>query len=323
MTVYNGLPYLERALQSIRKQTFEDYEFVIVDDGSSDGSVELVQSYAARDGRIRLLANTKNKGQTPCLNQGLAEARGEWIARQDADDLSDAERLAAQMECVSRRPELGLLGTNGWLVDAEGRSLGLINAPTGEACVRWSSVFYNPFLHTSVLFKRELALSLGGYDASYRIAQDYDLWTRIMKSHPADNLSERLVTYRVHKESLSNSDRETTAREAYSSCLMALEALGLQAFSDPESLKLISEFREGISPTANRKFWELHFRMRYARGAQDDLARAVALMHWKAAGALARKSPLMAFGETLQALASAPFLVSRLLRERRMARIWG
>lgn len=321
MTVYNGLPYLESSLLSIQKQTFEDHEFVIVDDGSSDGSVELLEQYARADSRIRLILNSKNKGQTPCLNQGLGEAKGEWIARQDADDLSDPRRLEAQMKFLAVRPHLGLLGTNGWLIDAEGNSQGLINAPSGEAGVRWSSVFYNPFLHTSVCFRRELGLDLGGYDAKFRIAQDYDFWMRIMRTHPADNLPERLVTYRVHQKSLSNSDRETTAREAVSSCRMALAALGLDAFADEASLALIGEFREGISPALNSRFWQHYARMKSAQPTQGNLSQASALMHWKAAGALANSSPFLAMRETVKSLLASPELTFRLLRERRSARL--
>lgn len=316
MTVYNGQPYLESSLKSIRDQTFRDYEFVIVDDGSSDGSVELVQAYAAQDSRIRLIANTVNKGQTLCLNQGLAEARGEWIARQDADDLSDPRRLELQVSHLDKNLHLGLLGTNGRLIDGEGHSLGLINAPWGEEAVRWSAVFYNPFLHTSVCFRRQIALDLGGYDPAFRISQDYDLWMRMMKSHPADNLAERSVAYRVLENSLSNSDRKTTAREADASCLLALAAMKLQRFGDPDSLALISEFREGISPAWNRRFWSLYGRMKSA-AALSDVGTAEALLHWKAAGSLVSKSPLLAVSEIAKGFLAAPALILRLLRERR------
>lgn len=317
MTVYNGLPYLEQSLQSVRAQTFRDYEFIIVDDGSKDGSVEVLRRYAAEDPRIRLIANEVNKGQTPCLNQGIAEARGTWIARQDADDLSDPRRLELQMREVTARPHLALLGTNGWLIDSEGRSLGLINAPVGEAGVRWSSVFYNPFLHTAVLFRRQLALDLGGYSTAFRIAQDYDLWMRIMEKHPADNLAERLVTYRVHGKSLSNSDRETTTREAEISCRRVLASVGLEKFQDADSLALIGAFREGITPESLGKFWSLHARMKAASGLRGDFANAIALMHWKAAGALAGRSKIHAVGEVARAFLTAPALVAALFRDRR------
>jgi len=317
MTVYNGLPYLERSLQSVRAQTFRDYEFVIVDDGSQDGSVEVLRRYAAEDPRIRLIANEVNKGQTPCLNQGIAEARGTWIARQDADDLSDPRRLELQIREVTARPHLSLLGTNGWLIDSEGRSLGLINAPVGEAGVRWSSVFYNPFLHTAVLFRRQLALDLGGYSTAFRIAQDYDLWMRIMEQHPADNLVERLVTYRVHGKSLSNSDRETTMREAEISCRRVLASVGLEGFQDAESLALIGAFREGITPESLGKFWRLHSRMKAASGLRGDFTNTLALMHWKAAGSLAGSSKPHAVGEVARAFFTAPSLIAALFRDRR------
>jgi glycosyltransferase involved in cell wall biosynthesis len=115
MTVYNAGRYLDAAIASIAAQTFRDWEFVIVDDASTDGSPEVAEAWAKRDSRIRVIRNAVNKGQTPCLNQGLREARGRWIARQDADDLSLPERLERQLAAADG---FALLGTNGWIIDA-------------------------------------------------------------------------------------------------------------------------------------------------------------------------------------------------------------
>ncbi|HRJ74253.1 MAG TPA: glycosyltransferase, partial [Terrimicrobiaceae bacterium] len=218
MTVFNARPYLSASVRSILDQSFRDLEFLIIDDGSTDGSTDELRAWAQRDPRVRVIANTRNSGQTPCLNQGIAEARGVWIARQDADDISHPERLMKQMQALRERPALALLGCNGWLADASGRFQGLINAPCGESSVRWTAIFSNPFLHTAVCFRTADARQLGGYDPAFRIAQDYDLWLRIGAAAPGDNLPERLVTYRVHAQSLSNAARDATRREGEASC---------------------------------------------------------------------------------------------------------
>lgn len=317
MTVFNAEAYLESSLRSILDQTFRDFEFLIVDDGSCDGSVEILQRWARKDARIRLLLNTTNKGQTPCLNEGIDAARARWIARQDADDLSHPRRLELQMAAIQSQPSLGLVGTNGWLIDGQGSFRGLINAPVGGVGVQWSSLFYNPFLHSSVCFRKEAAVAVGSYDSALRIAQDYTLWLRIMEKHPAENLPERLLTYRVHASSLSNEGRATTRREADAACRRALQQWKLGDFEQDAAVELLAAFREGDAQLDRGAFWELHGRLFGAfikqerlTGEEPALRQANALLHWKLAGSLGRSLP--ALKEFADALACSPELVTRL-----------
>lgn len=321
MTVYNAEAYLESSIRSILTQTFRNFEFLIIDDGSTDCSVAVLERWALRDDRIRLILNGSNQGQTPCLNQGMAAARAPWIARQDADDLSDPRRLELQMAAISVRPGLGLLGTNGWLMGEHGSFQGLINAPAGGVGIELSALFYNPFLHSSVCFRRETALAVGGYDTALRIAQDYDFWIRILAISSGDNLPERLLTYRVHPGSLSNEGRETTRREAEASCRRAFRQWKLGQFEQEANLRLIGDFREGNPRLDRAAFWDLYRRVTETflkheglTGREPALRQARALIHWKIAGSLGRS--LAALKETSAALASAPELISRLLAGR-------
>lgn len=212
MTMYNAARDVRAAVESVRAQTFADFEFIIVDDGSTDDSVALVESCA--DPRIRLVRNAVNKGQTACLNQGLALARGEWIARQDADDLSHPARLARQLAAGEEDATLALVGCQAWIIDGAGAFEGTLNLPLGPASIEWAALFENPFIHTAALFRRELVAQLGGYDESFRICQDYELWERVLRTHRGLNVPDRLVQYRHTAQSLSQGARETTQAEA-------------------------------------------------------------------------------------------------------------
>ncbi|HLB33039.1 MAG: hypothetical protein A3F67_09700 [Verrucomicrobia bacterium RIFCSPHIGHO2_12_FULL_41_10] len=257
MTVFNAEKYLSASIESILDQTFSNWEFIIVDDASTDRSLEIMEAYAAKDRRIRLICNECNKGQTLCLNQGLKEARGRWVARQDADDLSDPTRLEKQLARVTGEPSLALLGTSGFIIDEHDRRTGLLDLPLTEELIRWSAPILNPFLHTSVLFQTEVACTLGGYDTQYRIAQDYDLWTRMMAEHCVANLPERLVSYRHLESSLSKVGRSTAFEEAQAiSEREEQKAFGRQL--NVEERELFAEFRSGLSLSKRKQFWKLY-----------------------------------------------------------------
>ncbi len=258
MTVYNAGRFLDPAIRSITNQVFRDWEFVIVDDASTDGSTDVLQSWADAEPRIRLILNPANKGQTPCLNQGLREARGQWVARQDADDLSHPLRLLRQHERVTIHPALALLGTCGRIIDENDQLVGLLDAPATAESISWWSPFLNPFVHTSVMFRREVIWEeFGGYDETFRIAQDYELWTRVAAQCPTANLIERLVCYRHLSNSLSKTGREVAFDEADRISAREAERV-FKKQPDQKSLALLSAFRKGIKPETHADFWRLY-----------------------------------------------------------------
>lgn len=311
MTVFNAGRFLDPAIRSIAGQSFRDWEFLIVDDASTDGSREVAESWARRDPRIRVIPNSANKGQTPCLNQGLREARGEWVARQDADDLSLPERFAKQMAAAGG---LALLGTNGWIIDADDRITGLLDAPVTAESISWTAPFLNPFMHTAVLARTTVIRDeLGGYDESFRIAQDYDLWTRLMARHPSANLPDRLVGYRHLATSLSKAGSGTAFAEARRVSRREVERVFRRPLQDAE-LDLLAAFREGLDVRRRAAFWSLYDELKHSLPGEPDLSETVALHHLKAAGAVSALMPALA--EVAAALRVCPTGTLRWLGER-------
>lgn len=310
MAVFNGGDFLEESIRSIAGQTFRDWELVVVDDASTDATRDVVASWSRRDPRIRLVANDRNKGQTACLNQGLHESRGEWVARQDADDVSDPRRLAAQMDYLVAHPDTALLGTQGVLVDTRGKRTGLLDVPCDHEGIAWCAPFLNPFLHTSVIFRRSVVAELGGYDESFRIAQDYDVWTRLAAHDQTANLPERLVSYRHVETSLSKSGREEAFAEADRVSAREAKRRLCRPWSAAEQ-ELISSFRRGLPASRRRDFWKLIAALGRETGKPlPPLLRAA--WHLRIAGSVRRAAP----AEMLAAFGLAPGFTARWIRDR-------
>ena len=198
MSVYNGEKYLREAIESIFNQTFTDFEFIIVNDGSADGSLDIIRSYD--DDRIRLIDNEQNIGLTKSLNKALRFAEGEYIARQDADDVSLPNRLERQVNYLEKHPETAVLGTSVYLINENGKTIAKTIAlarPTLKDLHKG-----NQFTHGSVIFKKHVIAELGGYNESLKYVQDYELWLRIAKNYRIGNLREPLYKLRYHTTKL-------------------------------------------------------------------------------------------------------------------------
>jgi len=210
MPVYNGERFLREAVESILQQTWTDFEFLIVDDGSTDHTREIINSY--NDARIRVLDQRANIGLAKSLNHGLRAARGPLVARQDADDRSHPERLAAQVEFMHAHREVTLLGTQVRVLNKHRRASrrpGWERAVTNSA-IRFQLLFDNPFIHTSVMFRRDVVWQeLDGYDETLPTGEDFDLWSRIAARYTVGNLPATLVDYRFHDSSVSARYDET------------------------------------------------------------------------------------------------------------------
>ena len=203
MAVHDGEPFLRAALDSVLAQTFRDFELIVVDDGSTDGSASIVRGLG--DPRVRLVSNERNLGLAPSLNRGVAAARGELIARLDADDLALPERLARQVAHMDAHPDVGLLGS--WYVEmpADGTPGATRRLPTEHWDLRWHLCLTCPFVHSTVLWRRALvAERVGGYDETLVFSEDYDLWRRIGERLVVANLPAYLVRLRVHPESMTS-----------------------------------------------------------------------------------------------------------------------
>lgn len=198
MSVYNGERYLQEAVESVLQQTYTDYEFIIIDDGSKDRTWELLNAF--NDPRIRLISNEENIGLTQSLNKGIQMSRGDYLARQDADDISTSERLAMQMRFLREHPEVGVLGTWVAYIDKQGQRIGTWATPGSPPLVSWSLLFGNCIAHPSVIVRRSLLRQGLTYRPEFPYAQDYDLWVRLNTKTQLANLTDVLYWRRVHEE---------------------------------------------------------------------------------------------------------------------------
>ncbi len=204
MSVYNGEAYLAQAVESILNQTFPDFEFIILNDCSTDSTAEILQRYARRDSRIKILHNEQNLGLTASLNRGLRAAQGMYIARQDADDISLPTRFAEQVHFLNQNPDVVLVSGNSELIDAAGQVIGHLNRAAPPELVHWYLLFYNHVSgHSQVMFRREAALKVGGYDESLPYSQDYDLWLRLLTVGEIVMLPRTWLQWRTHPENIS------------------------------------------------------------------------------------------------------------------------
>lgn len=200
MAVYNGENYLKLTIESILNQTFKDFEFVIVNDGSTDSTSDIIKSY--KDPRIVLHDNKTNIGQTKSLNVGLNLSKGKYIARTDAGDVSLPMRLEKQVKYIEKSPVITVLGTSAFRYNELGKIIDVVRMPSSKAAILQRIFFTTPVVHVSVLMKREVILSFGGYDENYYILADYELWSRLIKNgYIFANMRNVLVGYRVSPHS--------------------------------------------------------------------------------------------------------------------------
>jgi glycosyltransferase involved in cell wall biosynthesis len=201
LPVHNDRRFVGRAVASILAQTFRDFELVVLNDASTDGSMDVVEGF--RDARLRIVRNASNIGLARTLNVGLAAAEGELVARMDADDISEPTRFERQVAFLDANPAVALVGTWARWIDEDDRPFTTIRFPTDAAEIERSLLEENCIFHPSVMFRRRPIQALGGYSIATPLSQDYDLWLRLSERHALANLPEFLVRYRIHREQVS------------------------------------------------------------------------------------------------------------------------
>jgi glycosyltransferase involved in cell wall biosynthesis len=205
MAVKDGREFLRQAIDSVLGQTFGNFEFIIIDDGSADGSLPIIKTYG--DPRIRLMTNRDHPGLSASLNAGLNAARGEYIARMDADDVCLPERLERQVRFLDRHPRIAALGTGIRLIDEQGRAIQDVPLPEDNDLIKWQLCFLNPIAHPSAMMRQAAVKQAGGYDPELTHAQDYDLWWRLSAGNRLANLSDILMLLRQHPGQVSQVNR--------------------------------------------------------------------------------------------------------------------
>jgi glycosyltransferase involved in cell wall biosynthesis len=263
MSVFNGGEFLVPAIQSILGQTFRDFEFIIVDDGSTDGSGDVVASF--QDSRI-VLVRQENRGLAASLNRGLEIATGELIARQDADDISLPERFTHQVAFLDKNREIAVLGTAALLVDPQGRPFSRF-APfeRHERLVKELLLGVCPLVHGSVMARREAIVSAGGYLPVFGHAQDVELWLRMSARYRLANMRDVLYWLRKH-------DRSVTQQFHVDLKIRAFARAG--GFSTATSAQAWQKFAEEFDRRFDRSSWTHRFEAENRlRAAQIAFAR--------------------------------------------------
>jgi len=246
MAVYNGERYVAEAVESVLRQTHRDFEFVIVNDGSTDGTGAILDGYAAHDGRIKLIVQD-NADQPTSLNRALAASSSEWVAVLDADDVCMPHRLEIQLRALRRLPSVRVLGSYAFWMDQAGRNrgvrpLGPTSIPEFERVVERDGRV--ALVHPSVMMHRPTILALGGYDPRFGAAADMELWSRVSDEHAMLSLPEPLVYYRFQPESMSATRFfEQRLMLRWSQACQTARRQGLT----PPNLKEYSESGEGRS----------------------------------------------------------------------------
>lgn len=302
LPVYNAERYLGEAVESILSQSFTDFELLITDDGSTDRSLQILQDYAAQDSRIRL-SSRANRGLIFTLNEMLAQAEGEFLARMDADDIATPERLALQVEFLQTHPEYVCVGGGFNLIDAQGRTVqsigGRYSPETQGQAVQWipmpeqNEEIQQMLLmgrtvinHPCALIRRAALQQIGGYDPQMLTVEDLDMLLKLGEVGQLANLSATVLHYRFHLESVSAQNILFQTEMAQAACQHAWKRRGISGqFDSPQPW-----YRPLPNPASQQQFFHRYgwwafcsgFRLTAARsGLQAILARPRTLESWK------------------------------------------
>lgn len=280
MAVKNGARHLPAAVESILAQSFADFEFIIIDDGSDDGvTLPLLQRYAARDARVRLVSRP-NRGLTPSLNEGLSLATGEFVARMDGDDVAAPDRLRLQVDFMRANPDVVLLGGAYELIDDAGRRIRVWRpAADDETLQRHCLEGSTPICHPLAMMRASAVRQVGGYDESYAVAQDLDLWLRLGEIGKLACLPEVLLQYRQHDQSVSEKKQRLQTQNMQRACEAAWKRRGV------EGRYRCRAAEEDWRPSGGRAA-RLRFALQYGWWAFNAGERATARHYgWKAVAA--------------------------------------
>ena len=199
MPVYNGERYLRETIASVLGQTFADFEFLIVDDGSTDGTAMVAQDFASRDSRIHCIPLGQNQGPAVARNKGIANAQGRYLAMLDSDDICLPNRLLKQVDYLEENPQIDVVGCTMWVTSHALEPLFCFTVPEGHADIIWNLFFGWGIAGTSTIIRRNLLDNMGGYNVDSALADDLELWTRLAGNARFANLLDVLMLYRRHE----------------------------------------------------------------------------------------------------------------------------
>jgi hypothetical protein len=206
MPVYNAEKFLAEAIESILAQTYRNFEFLIINDGSTDSSLSIIEKYSKQDKRIRVVSRA-NKGLVRTLNEGLKLAKTAYLARMDADDVALKQRLEKQIKYLEANPDCVVVGASFESIREDGSSLGRHYCFINDATIRHALPLEGCIPHPTAMYRLQTVLGIGGYDNNYFPAEDYDLWRRLAYAGRLQNLETPLLKYRLSGASISGKNK--------------------------------------------------------------------------------------------------------------------
>lgn len=296
MPVYNGEKYIEASIKSVLDQSFTDFELLVLNDGSTDASESVVQSF--KDERIRLINNEKNIKLIATLNRGLKEARGKWIARQDCDDMSLPHRLERQLAYLESHPKTRLLGTKVRIVDNSGNTISETKRPGTHYQNKWSLLFATTFMHSSVMFCAKTVRDLGGYATTYLHAEDFELWSRLVNSHEVSQMDETLVCLRKHEESIGAQHNTDQQYRNIDISKRNISWLSIKGFDNQRVTSMLEWYRKMGKEQLEKKAIYKTFVQLYAGFLKNNPSMSATDKHWIAKDLQMKCSSLL-FGGSL------------------------
>jgi glycosyltransferase involved in cell wall biosynthesis len=207
LACYNCEKYVQVAVQSIIDQTYQNLEILITDDCSTDNSYNILKQFVEKDHRVILKRNDVNLKLAKTLNNAIAGAKGKYIARMDADDISMPKRIEKQVLWLENHHDYGVLGTNVWLINSEGKKWRKSVLPITNEEINSAKYFGNPFCHPAVMIRADAAKT-HRYNEEFDVAQDYELWFNILNDYKGFNLRQNLLQYRISSGSVSGTQRD-------------------------------------------------------------------------------------------------------------------
>lgn len=274
LSVYNAEQYLAAAIDSLLNQTFGDFELLIGDDGSRDRSLAIIHTYAAQDCRIQVSQNPENWGGSKTRNRLLNQAKGQYIAVMDADDIALPNRLALQVNFLDHHPEVVCLGGAHDLIDEAGRRLTRLHLPEQDAEIQALALAgHGSICHPCAMVRRSVFQAVGGYDETMLSAYDLDLWLRLGEQGQLANLPQTVLQYRLHGNSISQRRSVEQRQNARLACERAWQRRGMEG-----TFEAAYPWR----PT-NDAASQHHFRLKYGWWAFNSGERATAMLYgWRA-----------------------------------------
>lgn len=275
MSAYNSEKYISDSISSILNQTYDHWELIIINDASSDNTLKIINQFSEKDSRIKVIDNKKNLGLTISLNIGINNSNGEFIARLDSDDLAEPSRLEKELDYLHSDPEIGLVGSAAHLINSFGNRIGSMNVMSQQYFVNRFLINLNPFIHSSIMIRKEALDDVGSYREKFRYSQDYDLILRLNDKYKLSNIALPLIRWRVSDSSVTM--QHHTLQRIYADIAREFATerrnFGHDGYQSAEFDDLINEMRIRNQGRylCDRGVYDLLFNKRYKEGCSELL----------------------------------------------------